>query len=167
MAQLYGGKIHRNAQTGVALGMPLPQLAAGLIKHPFADLDDAAVLLRQRDEQIRWDQLALGVFPADQCLDAGDAVADLALANFIEMRDLVGQPAFLLRKKIEARFSERHPEKWTPLYTMVTFSETPYSVALREGKRQDRIMEQVMAMPEIESKWDSDEVESLMLELLG
>ena len=83
------------------------------------------------------------------------------------MRDLVGQPAFLLRKKIEARFSERHPEKWTPLYTMVTFSETPYSVALREGKRQDRIMEQVMAMPEIESKWDSDEVENLMLELLG
>lgn len=97
----------------------------------------------------------------------GDAVADLALANFIEMRDLVGQPAFLLRKKIEARFSERHPEKWTPLYTMVTFSETPYSVALREGKRQDRIMEQVMAMPDIESKWDSAEVENLILELLG
>ncbi|MFM7903237.1 MAG: kynurenine 3-monooxygenase, partial [Bacteroidota bacterium] len=97
----------------------------------------------------------------------GDAVADLALANFIEMRDLVGQPAFLLRKKIEARFSERHPEKWTPLYTMVTFSETPYSVALHEGKRQDSIMEQVMAMPDIESKWDSAEVENLMLELLG
>lgn len=96
----------------------------------------------------------------------GDAVADLALANFIEMRDLVGQPEFLLRKKIEARFSGRHPQLWTPLYTMVTFSETPYSVALSEGKKQERIMDQVMALPGIEANWDSDEVESLMLSLL-
>ena len=97
----------------------------------------------------------------------GDAVADLAMANFIEMRDLVGQPQFLLRKKIEARFSERHPGQWTPLYSMVTFSETPYSVALREGKRQDRIMDQVMALPDIENKWDSEEVEQLILSLLN
>lgn len=97
----------------------------------------------------------------------GDAVADLALANFIEMRDLVGKPEFLLRKKIEARFNERHPEKWTPLYTMVTFSETPYSVALREGKRQDGIMDKIMSMPGIEQKWDSKEVEETILGLLN
>lgn len=97
----------------------------------------------------------------------GDAVADLALANFIEMRDLVGKPEFLLRKKIEARFNEKHPEKWTPLYTMVTFSETPYSVALREGKRQERIMDRVMALPDIEKKWDSEEVEQLILSHLS
>lgn len=97
----------------------------------------------------------------------GDAIADLALANFIEMRDKVGQPAFLLQKKIEAWFSEKHPEKWIPLYTMVTFSpDIRYSQALKEGQRQERIMKEVMKMPGIESNWNSPEVEQLILRLL-
>lgn len=98
----------------------------------------------------------------------GDAIADLALANFIEMRDKVGQPSFLLQKKIEARFSEKHPDKWIPLYTMVTFSpDIRYSEALKEGQRQDRIMQEVMKLPDIEKNWDSQVVEDLMLNLLS
>src|SRR5690606_29471381 len=50
-----------------------------------------------------------------------DAIAELALQNFIEMRDLVADPKFLRRKKIEARLHELFPERWIPLYTMVTF----------------------------------------------
>jgi kynurenine 3-monooxygenase len=96
-----------------------------------------------------------------------DAIAQLALDNFIEMRDLVGHPDFLLRKKIEAKFSDRYPEKWIPLYTMVTFSEIPYSVALSEGKKHDAIMDKVMATPGIENKWDSPEMEKLILEMLS
>ena len=46
-----------------------------------------------------------------------DAIAELALANFIEMRDRVGNPSFLLQKKIEAWFNEKYPEKWIPLYS--------------------------------------------------
>lgn len=94
----------------------------------------------------------------------GDAIAELALANFIEMRDRVGQPSFLLQKKIEARFSERHPDKWIPLYTMVTFSpDIRYSEAWKEGQRQESIMQKVMALPGIESQWDSAETEQFML----
>ena len=96
-----------------------------------------------------------------------DAIADLALANFIEMRDLVGHPDFLLRKKIEARFSEKHPDKWIPLYTMVTFSDLPYSVAQNEGRKHDVIMDRVMAVPGIENKWDQPEIERLMLKMLS
>lgn len=96
---------------------------------------------------------------------AADGIAELAVLNFIEMRDLVGKPQFLLRKKIEARFNSKYPELWTPLYTMVTFSDTPYHIALAEGKRQDKLMEQIMNLPDIENKWDSDEVEQLMLKL--
>jgi kynurenine 3-monooxygenase len=92
-----------------------------------------------------------------------DAIADLAVANFIEMRDLVGHPEFLLRKKIEAHFNSKHPDKWVPLYTMVTFSDFPYSVAQREGKKQDAIMEKVMAMPNIEQNWDKPEIENFIL----
>jgi kynurenine 3-monooxygenase len=88
------------------------------------------------------------------------------MRNFVEMRDLTGQPDFLLRKKIEARFFDRHPDKWIPLYSMVTFSHIPYSEALAEGRRQDDIMERVMDLPDIEEKWDSPEVEEKILSLL-
>jgi kynurenine 3-monooxygenase len=95
----------------------------------------------------------------------GDAVADLALANFIEMRDKTADPKFLLQKKIEARFSSKYPDKWIPLYSMVTYSpHIRYSTALREGQRQDAIMQEVMAaIPDIEQRWDSDEVEQAIL----
>jgi kynurenine 3-monooxygenase len=94
----------------------------------------------------------------------GDAIAELALLNFIEMRDLVGQPEFLLQKKIEAWFSNKHPDRWTPLYTQVTFSHTPYSEALANGRRQEAIMREVMALPDLEERWDSADVEALLLE---
>lgn len=96
----------------------------------------------------------------------GDAIADLAMRNFVEMRDLTGQPEFLLQKKIEAKFSRKYPEKWMPLYSMVTFSHIRYSEALAEGKRQDAIMEQIMALPNIKEVWDSPVVEEMMLRQL-
>ena len=96
-----------------------------------------------------------------------DAIAELALRNFIEMRDKVSDPTFLLQKKIEARFTELHPGKWMPLYSMVTFSHTPYSEALKIGDRQEAIMQHVMKSSEIENQWDSKEVEMYMLEQLN
>lgn len=92
-----------------------------------------------------------------------DAICELALRNFIEMRDLVGDPKFLLRKKIEAKIYEKYPDKWMPLYSMVTFSNKPYSEALKEGNRQDRIMEKIMDIENIEEKWDTEEIEQEIL----
>jgi len=97
----------------------------------------------------------------------GDAIADLSLRNFTEMRDLVADPRFILRKRIEGRLQQRHPDKWLPLYSQVKFSDIPYMDALREGQRQDRIMEEVLAIPEIEERWESEEVERMALGLLG
>lgn len=96
-----------------------------------------------------------------------DAISELAMRNFVEMRDLTGDADFLLRKKIENRFSEKHPDKWQPLYSLVTFSHTRYSEALALGKKQDQLMEEIMRMPKIHQKWDSPEVEEKMLELAG
>lgn len=83
-----------------------------------------------------------------------DAIADLALRNFVEMRDLVADPKFLLRKKIEKALNGKHPEKWVPLYSMVTFSEMRYSEALARGKEQDKIMEEVLSWDGIEENWE-------------
>jgi len=96
----------------------------------------------------------------------GDAIADLAIQNFIEMRDKVADESFLLRKKIEKKVYSKYPEKWMPLYSQVTFSHIPYSVALAQGKKQEKIMDQIMADPEIEKKWDSDEIEHKILSLI-
>ncbi|HIA12863.1 MAG TPA: FAD-dependent monooxygenase [Flavobacteriales bacterium] len=96
----------------------------------------------------------------------GDAIADLSLRNFIEMRDLVADPTFLLRKKIESKIFKKHPEKWVPLYSQVKFSDIPYAEALAEGLRQDKIMEKVMSRSGIEESWDSDEVEKEIVEQL-
>lgn len=94
----------------------------------------------------------------------GDAIADMAIANFIEMRDKTADKKFLLQKKIEARFAAKYPEKWIPFYTMVTYSpHIRYSTALKEGQRQQAIMDKVMATPDIENKWESEEVEKLIL----
>jgi len=97
-----------------------------------------------------------------------DAIAELALANFIEMRDRVGNPAFLLQKKIEAWFNEKHPDKWIPLYSMVTYSpHIRYSEALRIGNKQEAIMQSVMAMDNIEHIWNSEAVENKILAALN
>jgi kynurenine 3-monooxygenase len=98
----------------------------------------------------------------------GDAIADLAVGNFIEMRDRVADPKFLLQKKIEANFSKKYPDKWIPLYTMVTYSpHIRYSTALKEGTRQENIMKEIMAIPDIDKKWDSEEVEKEILSRLN
>jgi kynurenine 3-monooxygenase len=72
-----------------------------------------------------------------------DAIADLALENFVEMRDKVGDPNFLLRKKVELALESRFPGTFIPKYAMVTFHRIPYSIAMSRGRIQDRILEQL------------------------
>ncbi len=97
----------------------------------------------------------------------GDAICDLALNNFVEMRDKVADPKFLLQKKIEAAFSKKYPDKWIPLYSQVTFSpQIRYSEALVNGQRQETIMQKIMAIPEIENKWQDEEIEKMILKML-
>lgn len=96
-----------------------------------------------------------------------DAIAELALNNFIEMRDKVADPKFLLQKKIEARLHEKYPDRWIPAYSQVTFNpHIRYSEALRRGQIQEAIMQEVMQMPGIEEKWETVEVERIILKKL-
>jgi kynurenine 3-monooxygenase len=95
-----------------------------------------------------------------------DAIAELSLRNFIEMSTKTADSNFLLQKKIEKWFSDKHPDKWMPLYSRVTFSLHSYSEALAIGDLQNQIMEEVMQIPNIEEKWNSEEVEKKILSLL-
>jgi kynurenine 3-monooxygenase len=101
-----------------------------------------------------WEKV-LSVFQESRKPDT-DAIAQLALDNFIEMRDLVADREFLLRKKIEAKLHMLYPDRWIPLYTMVTFSpQIRYSNAQTTGQKQNAIMDRIMAMPDIENTWQN------------
>ena len=95
-----------------------------------------------------------------------DAIAELSYRNFIEMSSKTADPKFLLQKKIEKRFAEKHPDKWIPLYSRVTFSYRPYAEAMAIGDNQEEIMKEVMQLSDIEQKWDSEEVEQKIISLL-
>jgi kynurenine 3-monooxygenase len=72
-----------------------------------------------------------------------DAIADLANDNFVEMRDKVADPRFLVKKKVELALEARYPQFFIPKYSMVTFHRIPYSVALSRGETQDRILSEL------------------------
>ncbi len=72
-----------------------------------------------------------------------DAIADLAVENFVEMRDRVADPRFLLRKKVERALEARYPQLFVPKYAMVTFHRVPYVTALKRGHVQDRMLSEL------------------------
>lgn len=69
-----------------------------------------------------------------------DAIADLAVENFVEMRDRVADPRFLFRKKVELALEAKYPDRFVPKYAMVTFHRIPYATALQRGKVQERML---------------------------
>jgi kynurenine 3-monooxygenase len=72
-----------------------------------------------------------------------DAIADMAVENFVEMRDRVGDPKFLFRKKVELAVAAKYPQWFVPKYAMVTFHRVPYSVALARGTIQERMLSEL------------------------
>jgi kynurenine 3-monooxygenase len=83
--------------------------------------------------------LVFAEFEEERKIDT-DAIADMAIENFTEMRDRVADSRFLLRKKVELALEERYPQLFVPKYSMVTFHRIPYSVALARGAIQDRML---------------------------
>jgi kynurenine 3-monooxygenase len=72
-----------------------------------------------------------------------DAIADLAVENFVEMRDRVADPRFLFRKKVELALERRYPRVFVPKYSMVTFHRIPYATAKRRADIQERMLSQL------------------------
>ncbi len=69
-----------------------------------------------------------------------DALADLAVENFIEMRDKTASRTFRAKKKLDHALEAALPGIYLPLYTMVTFTRIPYAEAAQRARRQDSII---------------------------
>lgn len=127
-----------------------------------AGFEDCRILNSLLDQyQDSWEKV-LPVFQTQRKPDT-DAIAQLALDNFIEMRDLVADADFLLRKKIEARLHALYPGRWIPQYTMVTFRpDIRYSEAYTIGQNQKLIMDQIMLIKGIEKNWETMTFEDMI-----
>ncbi len=120
----------------------------------------------QMPEGLDWNQV-LEEFSTLRVPDA-DAIADLALKNFIEMRDEVADQSFLLRKKIEKYLQAEYPNEFTPAYSLVTFSpDVRYSEALRRGKIQDQLFEQFFQQENISEKWENNVLDAELTQFLA
>jgi len=73
-----------------------------------------------------------------------DAIADLAIQNFVEMRDLVGLPDFLHKKSIEKKLVDALPGEYRTQYERVTFSNDPYREALLAGEKNDKFIQHII-----------------------
>ncbi len=73
----------------------------------------------------------------------GNAIADMALENFVEMKDKVGDEKFLLKKAIEHKIENAFPEKYRSRYGMVTYTLIPYSIAQKAGIIQQEILDEL------------------------
>lgn len=95
-----------------------------------------------------------------------DAIADLAIQNFYEMADKVGDAQFLRRKKIEHDLCESFPELFQSQYELVTFSTIPYSAAKARGAINDAIIDEIM-LSDLEHRIsDNPQVKSIILKHL-
>jgi kynurenine 3-monooxygenase len=104
-----------------------------------AAFEDCTVLLGLLDRHgSNWRQI-FEEFEAARKVNT-DAIADLAVENFVEMRDRVADPRFLFKKKAELALEAKYPGVFVPKYAMVTFHRVPYSVAERRGQIQDRML---------------------------
>jgi kynurenine 3-monooxygenase len=95
----------------------------------LAESDDWAGVARRFEEQRRVNT---------------DAIADMAIENYLEMRDTVRDPTFLLQKALSLELERRFPDRFVPRYSMVMFhDEIPYATALERGRIQNKILAQL------------------------
>lgn len=107
-----------------------------------AGFEDCSLLMPMLQENPNWDE-AFEAFQQKRKPDA-DAIADLALENFKEMRSKVANEHFKLQKEIEQAMAKHFPNEWKTLYSLVTFSHEPYHYAQQQGKLHDRFFQEYL-----------------------
>lgn len=152
----------RSALIGDAAHAIVPFYGQGM----NAGFEDCSVLSRLMDEYGEdWSVILKEYEQQRKC--NGDAVGELALLNFVEMRDKVADPHFLERKKIEKELGKLYPEKFISIYEMVSFSHTPYDTAMKCIKAQDELLGQIMSEGNFEEQIRNDDFRSQLDRWVG
>jgi kynurenine 3-monooxygenase len=105
----------------------------------FEDAVELADLLAEHADDTAW---AFAEFERRRKPNA-EAIIAMALENYVEMRDSVADPQFLLRRDLGRVLAERHPGRFVPRYSMVTFTRMPYAQAFARGAVQDTLLREL------------------------
>ena len=97
----------------------------------------------------------------------GNAIADLALDNFIEMRDKVGDKAWVFKKSLEHLLEKEFPESYVSRYELISFSRVPYAEAQQTGEINAGILEELASGLSSPESFDRNLAKSLILQKLG
>ncbi len=87
---------------------------------------------------------AFAAYEAGRRPDA-DAIGDMALQNYIEMRSDVVDPDYLLKRELSLELEKRHPDRFAARYGMVMFHTMGYAEAETRARRQSRVLDQLTA----------------------
>ena len=131
-----------------------------------AAFEDCSALDRCLDDPDRpWSEV-FADFEARRRENA-DAIADMALENYVEMRSTVREPKFQLKKDLSFRLEERHPGRFIPRYSMVMFHTLPYAEAKRRGAIQEEILDELTSQATRVDDVDLARADRLIAERLG
>jgi kynurenine 3-monooxygenase len=128
-----------------------------------AAFEDVAVLdslIKNKQEETSWEEV-LEEYQKERIVNA-NAIADLALQNFIEMRDLVAKPEFLEFKRVENLLCKHFPEKFKSQYELVTFSDLSYSLAQKSGEANSKLINYLIENQLVDMVEKKNEIESAM-----
>ena len=122
------------------------------------------LLVQHRAAVMDWPAL-FKAFEKERKVNA-DAIADLALENFVEMRDKTADPLFQLKKQVGFELENRFPELFIPRYSMVMFHpDIPYAEAKRRSEVQAKVLAQLCADIESPEQVDWGKAERLLREM--
>jgi len=107
----------------------------------FEDAVELAELLESHHDDLGW---TFAEFERRRRPNA-EAIAAMALENYVEMRDSVADAGFLLRRELGRVLAERQPQRFVPRYSMVTFTRMPYAQTFARGAIQDTLLRELTA----------------------
>jgi kynurenine 3-monooxygenase len=130
-----------------------------------AGAEDCRVLLECLEAQHHDWSSALAQYEALRKPNA-DAIADLSEQHFIELRDLVGDSTFLLRKEVERRINKLYPDKFRDLYSMVTFTTMPYLDAVEMDRQMQVLVDRIISTEDFAHEWNSGRRDPMIREIM-
>ncbi|HMO13359.1 MAG TPA: NAD(P)/FAD-dependent oxidoreductase [Pirellulaceae bacterium] len=109
-----------------------------------AGFEDCALLLKLLDENDEDWPATMELFQQRRKQDA-DAIANMALENYITMRESVAQETFQLKKLLGFELERRFPDRFVPRYSMVMFRRYPYAEVFNRGNIQNEILDRLLS----------------------
>ena len=126
----------------------------------FQDCSALAKLMDQIEDE--WTAI-FNAFSSTQ-VENGHAIADMAIENYLEMRDHVNDTEYKKRRNVELKLERMFPGRFIPRYSMVSFHQIPYSEVYQRGRKQFKIIDDVLKADPSGQSIDKAMVEKMLPE---